>query len=229
MRVRARDLDRAEAALARERVYFLLGAAFRPPEQCLFRVMPALLKNLRSATETLGWAELMRALTPLEAWAERVAGDISGEAEAFLEYQRLFAGESPLVPLHEERYGSRPPDEGELAEIARVFPRGFPLADEPDPSSLSAELNLVGGLCVVEWQAWCDGQAPRALTVAGREHAYLAGHLARWVPRARALLEATSRNPLYVGLGRLVGGLVTADLGYLARLLRASRRDRMPA
>ena len=219
-----RDLDRTEAALARERLYFLLGAAWRPPEQCLFRVMPALLRSLRSGAQTLGWAPLARALRGLEAWAGRVAGDVSVEALAFLEYQRLFAGRRPLVPLREEWYGSRGADAAELAEVRRAFPEGCPLArfdaDEPEPTSLSAELNLMGRLCVVEWQAWGRGDARRALAAAAREHAYLDGHLARWVPKAQARIEGASRSPLYVGLGRLVAGLVAQDLDYLGEWRR---------
>lgn len=223
-----RDLDLTEAALARERLYFLVGAAWCPPEGCLFRIMPALLRGVRSGAQTLGWTALLGRLRALEAWRERVAGDIAVEAQAFLEYRRPFAGWALLVPLLEECYGSRPADAAELADVRHVLPQGCPLgrldAEVAGPSSPPAELNPMGRLCVVEWQARCRADWPRALAAVARQHMYLGQHLARWVPLVRSVIESTTRSPLYLGLGRLSADVVAKDRAYLAGLGRPLER-----
>lgn len=219
-------------AVSREKLYVLLAVGFTPPERHLLRVIRGggYLENITRAAAGVGQGPVRLPLQRLARWIRAAEGDVAAEAEAFLAYQRLFAGPEPMASPYEAAYlslgaGGRVMVLDELRDLydeAGFLPA--PLSGEASDHIVS-ELEFMGRLCLREWAAWERGTRREGLAWVRREKQFLEEHLARWVRPFSDRVSGATQCDLYRALGVLAATLVTLDMGYVIRLLQTLERD----
>lgn len=121
------------------------------------------------------------------------------------EAEYLASFETGGVPLYEGLCLDKEGREGIQEDLLRFYHFfGLRLSGEARdfPDHLSAELEFMGHLLVLEEKAWTDGRDASPFRLAQRD--FLARHLARWVPELGARMD---RRGLASDYRRLVGRL----------------------
>jgi len=205
-------------ALARLRgsAYEGLALAFAPPSEAFHRTLEAkLLRPLQRLGEEFSWP------TP-------EGGEILGAVRCFTtlkgEYHRLFVGPYRLpAPPYASIYlepGRTLMGSSTLEVLRRYEEAGFRLSPalKELPDHVTTELLFMACLALEEAEAWGRGDAEGAATVLRREKAFLADHLARWIPRFSEQILVSTAEPFYRLLACLLRDFVVRDAGTTAAL-----------
>lgn len=204
---------------ARSRMYRLLGGAFAFPDQSFHQTVVT--GSLRS--EVVEIAAVLPYALPLgegEALHSALAGSSPDYVEFQSEYIRLFDVGAPRPPcplnggLH---LGSRRSVMEEVTRFYNHFGLGLGGESRELPDHITTELEFMHFLTFREVAALQSGKDPGPYRRAQRD--FLQRHLARWVPKVRALAEQHAPASFFEGLLGLTEAFLLADLAYVASLV----------
>jgi putative dimethyl sulfoxide reductase chaperone len=206
--------DAERCAAARSRLYQLLAAAFRFPDEAFYAVVRdgSFAATIDEACAAMPY-DLRHAITPELA----AAGDSYTEFES--EYIRLFdvGAAGPPCPLYGGVYGG---DRMKVMEEATRFYNFFQLRLSPRmhelPDHITTELEFLHYLTFREAEALQGGLDPASLLRAERD--FLQRHLCRWVPRLLDKLAKQNALPFFPALVRFAVAFFAADRAYAAEV-----------
>ena len=208
-------VDRLALARLRQGTYRLLAAAFLPPDE-------GRLISIRDSYAILGsmGADLFPFGPVMERW-----GRLEADATVLsTEYVRLFDSDSATAPcpLLESHYRGTSLAGDPAVFAARVgqvmHELGAESAEGLAPDHLSVELEVASALCRVEADALATEPADDVADAVMRQAAFLADHLAGWVPLVAACLRG-ERSPWYAAAGEALEAFVLHDCDLAAELV----------
>ena len=203
---------------ARSRMYRLLAGAFAFPEEAFHGAVLAgkFLADILEVSEGLPYVLPLAEGDPLHS----ALGACDPEYVDFQsEYIRLFDVGVPRPPcaLYGGLYlGSRRAVMEEVTRFYNHFGLSLSGKSREMPDHITTELEFMHFLTFREVAALQKGQDRGPYLRAERD--FLQRHLARWVPRVRAMAEKQRAAPFFLGLVALSEAFLLADLSYVGSL-----------
>lgn len=204
-------------AKIRANFYALLAQAFTPPDDGW-----AALKT-RAATSVF---KKIKSLYPFPIFHETVdvfkkeldnLGQVGDGDELVLEYDRLFSSPYKLmVPPYESLYRY---DEGQVMapcaiQIEKLY-RENGLELSPDfkdlPDHISAELQFMAYLCLMEAEAWKLGDEAEAALFVNKQDSFIREHPGLWIDSFARKLTSSTDSPFYLFSGKLAALFIKLD------------------
>ena len=216
----------AGAAAARSQAYWLLSRLLlEPPDEPFIRE----LGEFFSAAAGGPAPELAAAARDLAASARGLA-ERPLDAEIAVDFTRLVAGLFPhegLPPVESAVREGRVLGESAAAVAVSYAEAGFPepLAEAGPPDHAATGLRFMALCCHAEAQAWNARDVRSGSQWLVRERAFLADHLAAWLP---GFCEAAARRavtPLYSAGFRLLSAMIAADLDDVREMIAQADRE----
>ena len=203
----------------RSQLYATLAAGFRYPSRDMFKALRAgtYQSEVRECLQQVPHLSALAAASDLDTGPLPVVRDLPYE-DFESQYVASFevGGPEPPCPPYEGIYRG-----GERTQfMLRVssFYKHFGLAMNREegrsevPDHISAELEFMHFLTFKETQALEEGTEDLLQGYRLAQKDFLQQQLSQWLPAFVEKLEAACPMPFYVALGRLVSGVVVADL-----------------
>ncbi len=213
---------------ARSQMYRLLGGVFAFPEQSFHQTVAsgALRSEVLEIADRLPYAPPFREDESLHTALASASPDY---VEFQSEYIRLFdvGAPRPPCPLYGGLHlGSRRAVMEEATRFYNHFGLSLGGASRELPDHITTELEFMHFLTFREVVALQSGQDRGPYLRAQRD--FLQRHLARWVPKVRALAEQHAPASFFRGLLGLTEAFLLADLAYVASLVGSAPLGRPP-